>query len=108
MRAVLGSCHDGASKMAPDPWTVSDPGEMWRRTNSSGRAFQVPNIGAISRGPRGDSEYPERIVLFAVCEERKLVWAGHERCHVGSTRMLLERLTVRASRGPVGSAYLIF
>ena len=104
----MGPCHGGASKMAPNPRTVSGLGKVWRRTNSSGRRFGIPEFGAIGRGPRGDPEYRERIVLFAVCAERGRVWARYERCHVGSTRMLLERLAARASRGSVGSAYLIF
>ena len=94
----MGSCHGGASKMWPNPRTVSGLAEVWRRTNSSGRRVRVPELGAICRGPREDPEYRERIVLFAVCEEREMVWAGYERCHVGSTRMLLERLAVRAHR----------
>ena len=55
MRAVSGSCHGGASKMAPDLRMVSDPAEVWRRTNSSGKRFQVPEFDAICRGPRVDA-----------------------------------------------------
>ena len=108
VRAVLGSCDVRASKMAPNPRRVSGLEKVWRRTNSTGRRLGIPEIGAICGDPRGESEYPERIVLFAFCEERRQVWVRYERCHVGSTRMLLECLAARASRGSIGLGYLIF
>ena len=104
----MRSCHGGPSKMCSILRMVSDLGKVWRQTNSSWERFRVPEICAICRGHRGDPEYPERTVLFAVCAERGLVWARYERCHVGSTRMLLERFAARACRGPIGSAYLMY
>ena len=108
MHAVLGSCHGGASKVPPNQRMVSYLGKVWRRTNSSGRRFRVPKFGAISRAPREDDIYLERLSFRSLCAERGLVWARYERCHVRSTRMLLERLAARASRGPIGSGYLIY
>ena len=35
--------------MWPNLRTVSDPGKVWRRTNSSGKRFEVPEIDAVSR-----------------------------------------------------------
>ena len=89
MRAVSRSCHGGASKMAPDLRAVSGPGKVWRRTNSSGRRFEVPEFGAICKGHREDAIYPESLSFRSLCAERGRVWARYERCHVGSTRMLI-------------------
>ena len=108
MHAVQGSCHGGASKMWPNPRTVSGPGEVWRRTSSSGRRFRVLEFDAIGRSSREDYIYLERLSFRSLCAERGLVWARYERCHVGSMRMLLERFAARASRGPIGSGYLIY
>ena len=108
MHEAVGSYHGEASKMAPDPRTVSGLAEVWRRTNSSGRRFRVPEFGAIGRGRREGARYLESLSFRSLCAERGRVWARYERCHVGSTWMFLERLAARASRGPIGSAYLIY
>ena len=94
--------------MAPDLRMVSDPAEVWRRTNSSGKRFQVPEFDAICRGPRVDASRESSDVMGLCALSAVVVWAGYERCHVGSTRMLLERFAARAMRGPVGSIHLIF